>query len=93
MVQILGENSKCCRVCIQRERKKFTPPTPPLSKDEGLKDIGHRMKMRNLFLGVNSVTVHIWFIMAVYYKMRQILLQNLTANLLENATEIYYKMR
>ena len=27
-----------------------------------------------------------------YYKMRQVLLQNATAILLQNATEIYYKM-
>ena len=30
--------------------------------------------------------------MTVYYKMRQILLQNATAILLQNATEVYYKM-
>ena len=28
-----------------------------------------------------------------YYKMRQVLLQNATAILLQNATEVYYKMR
>ena len=32
-------------------------------------------------------------IMTLYYKMRQILLQNVTAILLQNATEVYYKMR
>ena len=31
--------------------------------------------------------------MTVYYKMRQILLQNETAILLQNATQVYYKMR
>ena len=31
--------------------------------------------------------------MTVYYKMRQILLQNATAILVQNATEVYYKMR
>ena len=31
--------------------------------------------------------------MTVYYKMRQMLLQNATAILLQNATEVYYKMR
>ena len=31
--------------------------------------------------------------MTVYYKMRQVLLQNLTALLLQNATEVYYKIR
>ena len=30
--------------------------------------------------------------MTVYYKMRQILLQNAIAILLQNATEVYYKM-
>ena len=31
--------------------------------------------------------------MALYYKIRQILLQNATAILLQNATEVDYKMR
>ena len=31
--------------------------------------------------------------MTVYYKMRQMLLQNATAILLQNATKVYYKMR
>ena len=31
--------------------------------------------------------------MTVYYKMRQILLQNATAILLQNATEVCYNMR
>ena len=31
--------------------------------------------------------------MALYYKMRQILLQNATAILLQNATKVYYEMR
>ena len=30
---------------------------PPLSKYEGVKDIGQRMSIKNLILGVNSVTV------------------------------------
>ena len=37
--------------------------------------------------------LHILFVVTVYYKMRQILLQNATAILLQNATEVYYKMR
>ena len=36
---------------------------------------------------------HIWFIMTVHSKMRQILLQNATAILLQNATEVYYKIQ
>ena len=31
--------------------------------------------------------------MTLYYKMPPILLQNVTAVLLQNATEVYYKMR
>ena len=31
--------------------------------------------------------------MTVYYKMQHILSQNATAILLQNATEVYYKMR
>ena len=30
--------------------------------------------------------------MTVYYKMRQVLLQNATTILLQNAAEVYYKM-
>ena len=36
---------------------------------------------------------HIWLIIIVYYKMRQVLLQNAASILLQNATEVYYKMR
>ena len=35
---------------------------------------------------------HVWFILTVYYKMRQIL-QNGTAILLRNAAKVYYRMR
>ena len=35
---------------------------------------------------------HNWFIMTVYCKRQQILLQNATAILLQNATEVYCKM-
>ena len=31
--------------------------TSPLSKDEGLKNVGHSMSIRNLIFGVNNVTV------------------------------------
>ena len=39
------------------------------------------------------VVVLYWFIMTLYNKMRQILLQNVAAILLQNATKLYYKMR
>ena len=35
---------------------------------------------------------NIWFIRTLYCKIRQILLQNVTAILLQNSTEVYYKM-
>ena len=41
--------------CKFGEWQKCTPLSPPLSKDEGLRDIGHSMSIRNLILGVNSV--------------------------------------
>ena len=37
--------------------RKIPPHSPQLSKDEGLKNIGHIMSIGNLILGVNSVTV------------------------------------
>ena len=39
------------------------------------------------------VVVLYWFIMTLYNKMRQILLQNVAAILQQNAAKRYYKMR
>ena len=47
----------CYEVCVQGELQKYTCPSPPLTKDEGLKNIVHSMSIRNLFFRVNSVTV------------------------------------
>ena len=86
------------RVCLQGEWEKYTHPSPPLSKDEGLKNTGHSMSIRNLIFGVNSVTVQ-------HLIRYDSLLQNATAILLQNATVItkwdnfitkcdsYYKMQ
>ena len=41
----------------QEEWLKYTCPSTPLSKEEGLKDIGHNMSIANLILVVNSVMV------------------------------------
>ena len=49
------------------------------SNGEGLRDIQHSMSI------VLDRRFHIWFVMTVYYKMQQILLQN--------ATGVHYKMR
>ena len=59
----------------------------PLSNGEGFRDIQHSMRTEL------DPEFHIWFIMVLYYKMRQILLQNASAILLQNATKVYYKMR
>ena len=56
----------------------LNPISPPLSKVEGLRDIGHSINIGNLILGVNSVTVS--------YLIHD-------DGLLQNAIEIYYKMR
>ena len=72
-------------VCAQGEWQKCTCQCPPLSKDEGLNDIGHGMNTRNLILSVNSVTVSYLIRYdsllkcdRYYYKLRQL---------------FYYKMR
>ena len=98
MVQISVENSKQIWNILSEGATKILPPSPLLSKDEELRDIDHIMKIGNLILCVSSVSFHIWFIMTVYYKMRQIcdsyfttkcdrrLLQNTSGFLLENTT-------
>ena len=52
-----------------------------------LRSIQHSMSM------VLDTRFHIWFIMTVYYKMRQTLLQIARSILLQNTMELYYKMR
>ena len=68
------------------------PLSLSLSKAEGLMNIQHSMSM------VLDTRFQIWFITRVYYKMRQILLQNATNFLLQNGTvitkcDVYYKLR
>ena len=54
------------------------PTYSPLSKDEGLKDIGHKISIGNLILVINSVMVSY----LICYN-----------SLLQNAADVYYKMR
>ena len=61
----------CSEVCVQGEWQKYTPLSPPLSTDKGLKDIGLSMSIRNLVLDVSSVT-------ASYLIIYDSLLQNAT---------------
>ena len=85
MVKISHENCKPFWSTLSwKKEKKIPPPSPPLSKDNVLKDIGHIMSIENLILGVNSVTVSY----LIHYDS---LSQNPTAILLQNATEVYYK--
>ena len=70
-----------------------TRPSPPLSKDEGLKDIGHSMNIGNLILSVNSVTLSyfICYILLqnatdIITKCDKTLFQNASDFLLQNAT-------
>ena len=83
---------------------KYTPPSPPLSQHKGLRDIGHSMSIRNLILGVNSVTVSYIidydnllqnatgiitkFNSYFIIKCDKSLLQNVSGFLLQNATVI-----
>ena len=64
---------------------KMPVPFPPFSKDERLRDIEHIMSIGNLILGVNTVAIS-------YLICYDRLLQDATSNLLQNATEVYYKI-
>ena len=78
-----SENSKpFWRLCLGRGSV-----AGPTSNGKWFRGIQHTMNM------VLDTRFHIWFIMTLYYKLRQILLQNARAILLQNATKIYYKMR
>ena len=63
-------------VCVQGEWQKYTPPLPPLSKDEGLQNSGHSKGIGNLIFGVNSSTVSY----LIHYD-----------NLLQNVTDVITK--
>ena len=62
----------------------------PPSIGKGLSDIQYSISM------IIETRFHygfIWFIMTRYCNMRQIILENATAVLSQNATEVYYKVR
>ena len=73
--------SSCSGVCVKEDWQKYTLPSSPLSKVEGLRNIGHSMSIGNLILGVNSLKVS-------YLIHYDDLLQHATAFLLKNATDI-----
>ena len=61
IVHVLDENCKK----LWRMLSGRVPPSPPLSKDGVIKEIGHIMSIENLSSGVNNVTV-LYMIMTVY---------------------------
>ena len=102
-----GENSRLFWSMRSEKVTKYTPPYTSLSKDEGLKDIGHRMSIENLILGVNIIMVSYFICYGSliqnataiitkcdsYFitKCDRGLLQNASGFLIQNAT-FYYKM-
>ena len=73
-------------VCVQTEWQKYTSSSPPFCKVEELRDMSITWVSKIVW----SVQIHISLIVTVYYKTRQVFLQNATAILLQNATEVYY---
>ena len=75
-----------------RRGTKYNPPSSPLSKEEGPRNIGHNME--HLILSVSSVSVsYSIYNDSLLQNVTDILLQNATTILLQNATEAFYKMR
>ena len=104
MVRISGENSKPFWSMHSRRVTKIHPSSPSLSKDEGLRDIGHSMRIGNLIFSVSSATVSYFIRYDVLLQNAtdiitkeaislQNILQNVSGFLLQNATVNYYKMR
>ena len=70
----------------------------PPSKDEGPRHMGNNINIVQNTRKFNRISrrcfqFHIWFIMTLYCKMRQILLRNMTTIFLQNPTKVYYEMR
>ena len=76
-----------------RFQEEWSPSFPALSKEERLKDIGHIMSIGNLILGVNSVTVSYLIRYESLLQNATDIFTNATANLLQNMSKVYYKMR
>ena len=92
--KISSKNSKPFWIFVAGRATEKHPP----SKDEGLWDILHSMNMvldirKSNFGNQKWLQSHIWFFMTLYYNVQQILLQNPTVFLLQNATKVYHKIR
>ena len=68
-----------------------------VSKNEVPRNIRRSMNIvldtNKLFWSQHWLSFHTWFIITLYYKMQQILLQNASAILLQNTANVYCKMR
>ena len=97
MVQISGGNSKPFWSIRSERVTKIPPPSPPLSKNEGLTDIGHSMNIGSLILGVSGVMVscliHYGSLLQnatdIITKCDRSLFQNAAGFLLQNATVLF----
>ena len=65
-----GEIPSRSAVCVYGDYGTYTPPSPPLTEEEKLRDIAHSINIEKLILGVSSVTVS--YLIHYYYKMQQI---------------------
>ena len=83
MIQKSSENSKPLWKLRCERGSVLHPP----SNGKGLWDIEHSMSTV-LDTGFNN-----WFIMTLYYKIWQMLLQNGTTILLQNATNVYFLLQ
>ena len=83
MIQKSSKNSKPLWK-LHRERGSVVHPP---SNGKGLRDIEHSMST------VLDMGFNIWFIMTLYYKIWQMLLQNGTTILLQNATNVYFLLQ
>ena len=102
-VQISDENSRLWSILSGRVTK-ISPASPPLSNDLEQRDIGNSMSVKNLILGVNSVSL-LQFITKCYryyYKMRQLFYYKIwqrfrffitKCNNLITKCDSYYKLR
>ena len=83
MIQKSSENSKPLWKLRCERGSVLHPP----SNGKGLRDIEHSMRTV-LDTGFNN-----WFFMTLYYKIWQMLLQNGTTILLQNATNVYFLLQ
>ena len=81
--------------------KRYTLPSTPLSKDKGLKYIGHNISIGNRILGVNSATVsYLICVDSLLHNATDIIakcdsyfITKGSRSLLQNSSSFFYKIR